>query len=71
MGIQYKYLQSLSNPALQNLSTAELERQLYMQNHLLQQNNMLLSAPKLPQQMQHTNSKQLDLAILLFSHSST
>jgi hypothetical protein len=55
MGIQSEYLRSMSNPAMQNLSTAELARQLYMQNHVLQQNNMQLSAPKLPQQMQPTN----------------
>jgi hypothetical protein len=55
MGIQSEYLRSLSNPAMQNLSTAELARQLYMQNHLLQQNSMQLSAPKLSQQMQPTN----------------
>jgi hypothetical protein len=55
MGIQSEYLRSMSNPAMQNLSNAELARQLYMQNHILQQNNMQLSPPKLPQQMQPTN----------------
>jgi hypothetical protein len=68
MGIQFEFLQSLSNPAMQNLSTTELARQLYMQNRLLEQNSMQLSAPKLPQQMRSTNSRSLDLVILLFSH---
>ncbi|KAK3152126.1 hypothetical protein QOZ80_2BG0154740 [Eleusine coracana subsp. coracana] len=55
MGIQSEYLRSLSNPAMQNLGAADLARQLYVQNHLLQQNSIQLSAPKLPQQMQPTN----------------
>ncbi|TVU33469.1 hypothetical protein EJB05_25289 [Eragrostis curvula] len=55
MGIQSDYLRSLSNPAMQNLGATELARQLYVQNHLMQQNSVQLSAPKLPQQMQATN----------------
>lgn len=54
-GIQSEYLRSLSNPAMQNLGAAELARQLYVQNHLLQQNNVQLNASKLPQQMQPIN----------------
>lgn len=54
-GIQSEYLRSLSNPAMQNLGAAELARQLYVQNHLLQQNNAQLNASKLPQQMQPIN----------------
>ncbi|GJM90183.1 hypothetical protein PR202_ga06440 [Eleusine coracana subsp. coracana] len=55
MGIQSEYLRSLSNPAMQNLGAADLARQLYVQNHLLQQNSIQLSAPKLSQQMQPIN----------------
>ncbi|KAG0531667.1 hypothetical protein BDA96_04G042100 [Sorghum bicolor] len=54
-GIQSEYLRSLSNPAMQNLGAAELARQLYVQNHLLQQNSVQLNASKLPQQMQPIN----------------
>ncbi|AQK68402.1 Auxin response factor 20 [Zea mays] len=54
-GIQSEYLRSLSNPAMQNLGAAELARQLYVQNHLLQQNSVQLNASKLPQQVQPIN----------------
>ncbi|KAJ1277858.1 hypothetical protein BS78_04G035400 [Paspalum vaginatum] len=51
-GIQSEYLRSLSNPAMQNLGATELARQLYAQNHLLQQSSAHHNASKLPQQMQ-------------------
>nr|CAB3448828.1 unnamed protein product [Digitaria exilis]CAB3448852.1 unnamed protein product [Digitaria exilis] len=64
-GIQSDYLRSLSNPAMQNLGATELARQLYVQNHLLQQNNAQLNASKLPQQMQPIN--ELPKGVLLFN----
>ncbi|XP_062218177.1 auxin response factor 5-like isoform X2 [Phragmites australis] len=54
-GIQSEYMRSLSSPAMQNLGTTELARQLYVQNHLLQQSSAQLNSPKLPQQMQPIN----------------
>nr|CAB3445561.1 unnamed protein product [Digitaria exilis] len=64
-GTQSEYLRSLSNPAMQNLGATELARQLYVQNHLLQQNNAQLNASKLPQQMQPIN--ELPKGVLLFN----
>ncbi|KAK8461750.1 hypothetical protein SEVIR_1G089100v4 [Setaria viridis] len=64
-GIQSEYLRSLSNPAMQNLGATELARQLYVQNHLLQQNSAQLNASKLPQQMQPIN--ELSKGVLSFN----
>uniref|UniRef100_A0A453NA36 Auxin response factor domain-containing protein n=1 Tax=Aegilops tauschii subsp. strangulata TaxID=200361 RepID=A0A453NA36_AEGTS len=53
--MQSEYLRSASNPAMQNIGAADLARQLYMQNHLLQQNSMQFNPPKLHQQMKPIN----------------
>lgn len=53
--MQSEYLRSASNPAMQNIGAADLARQLYMQNHILQQNSMQFNPPKLHQQMKPIN----------------
>ncbi|VAI55200.1 unnamed protein product [Triticum turgidum subsp. durum] len=53
--MQSEYYRSASNPAMQNIGAADLARQLYMQNHLLQQNSMQFNPPKLHQQMKPIN----------------
>ncbi|KAM0845374.1 hypothetical protein ACQ4PT_056415 [Festuca glaucescens] len=53
--MQSEYLRSASNPALQNIGAADIARQLYMQNHLLQQNSIQFNPPKLHQQMKPIN----------------
>ncbi|KAM3239907.1 hypothetical protein ACQJBY_053538 [Aegilops geniculata] len=53
--MQSEYLRSASNPGMQNIGAADLARQLYMQNHLLQQNSMQFNPPKLHQQMKPIN----------------
>uniref|UniRef100_A0ACD5Z6Z6 Uncharacterized protein n=2 Tax=Avena sativa TaxID=4498 RepID=A0ACD5Z6Z6_AVESA len=53
--MQSEYLRSASNPAMQNIGAADIARQLYMQNHLLQQNSIQFNAPKLHQQMKPIN----------------
>ncbi|KQJ93247.1 auxin response factor 5 [Brachypodium distachyon] len=53
--MQSEYLRSASNPAMQNFGAADLARQLYMQNHLLQQNNIHLNSSKLHEQAKPVN----------------
>ncbi|CAM0946988.1 unnamed protein product [Alopecurus aequalis] len=53
--MQSEYMRSASNPAMQNIGAADIARQLYMQNHLLQQNSIQFNPPKLHQQMNPIN----------------
>jgi hypothetical protein len=50
---------------MQNLGATELARQLYVQNHLLQQNSAQINASKLPQQMQPIN--EMSKGVLSFN----
>ncbi|CAM0909731.1 unnamed protein product [Alopecurus aequalis] len=53
--MQSEYLRSITNPGMQNIGSADLSRQLCLQNQLLQQNNLQFNTPKLSQHMQQNN----------------
>lgn len=50
--MQPDYLRSMTGPVLQNLTATDLSRQLGMQAHILQQNNLQFSSPRSSQQSQ-------------------
>ncbi|KAJ8628837.1 hypothetical protein MRB53_022160 [Persea americana] len=61
--MQSDYLCSLPGSVLQNLTTADMARQLGLQAQIIQQNNPQFNAPRPPQQVQQLNIPKLSVVV--------